>query len=223
MDPELQNTARHVSCEILRSATGASLSAFLVKNDAGLARNMPRVGILEFRNLLYMTTEHKIVLGGAGIILAALVVLALTSTPSPTTEGHETPSADAALARNLVAEHSTHDFGAISMAKGKVNKSFAVKNTSQQPITITKIFTSCMCTVASIVHEGHTEGPFGMPGHGLIPSIDIALTPGKTAEVEVTFDPAAHGPAGVGPIAREIYVDSSAGRLTLSFTAQVTP
>ena len=175
----------------------------------------------------HMTNEHKIVLGGAGIILAALVVFALTSAPSSAPIGaptdHETPSANAAPTRDLIAEHSAHDFGAISMAKGKVSKSFSIKNTSAQPLTVNKIFTSCMCTVASIVHEGHTEGPFGMPGHGIIPSIDIALAPGKTAEVEVTFDPAAHGPAGVGPIAREIYVDSSAGRLTLNFTAQVTP
>ncbi|KKT83316.1 MAG: hypothetical protein UW81_C0021G0020, partial [Candidatus Giovannonibacteria bacterium GW2011_GWC2_44_9] len=41
---------------------------------------------------------------------------------------------------------------------------------------------------------------------------------------EVVFDPAAHGPAGVGRIERAVYLENSASEaLQLKFSATVTP
>lgn len=81
-----------------------------------------------------------------------------------------------------------------------------------------------MCTSAALMMGGRRFGPYGMPGHGAIPRIDQTLNPNEEATIEVTFDPAAHGPAGVGKIQRTIIVENNAGQsLELNFTALVTP
>lgn len=116
------------------------------------------------------------------------------------------------------------DFGTISMAKGKVRKEFQVKNTAEQDVTLTKLFTSCMCTKASLTIDGKTVGPFGMPGHITVPSISEVLAAGATATVTAEFDPAAHGPAGVGAIERKVILENDAGGpIEFDFTAFVEP
>ena len=54
-------------------------------------------------------------------------------------------------AGNLVAKETSYDFGTISMTNGKVTRSFEVKNDSAEPLRITKVYTSCMCTLATLV------------------------------------------------------------------------
>lgn len=115
------------------------------------------------------------------------------------------------------------DFGTISMAAGNVSHSFRIKNSGADAVAINKIYTSCMCTSASLIVGDLKLGPFGMAGHGFIPKINRALAPGEEASLEIVFDPAAHGPAGVGTIQRVIYLETSAGRQTLEITANVTP
>lgn len=81
-----------------------------------------------------------------------------------------------------------------------------------------------MCTTATLMMGGKQFGPYGMPGHGFIPKINETMDAGEEATVEVVFDPAAHGPAGVGRIERGITIENNAGRpLELGFTALVTP
>lgn len=82
-----------------------------------------------------------------------------------------------------------------------------------------------MCTEASLVLPGKKPmGPFGMPGHGFIPTLSAVLGSGEKARVEVTFDPAAHGPAGIGNVSRTIYLENDSGApLALSFAAKVKP
>jgi len=63
-----------------------------------------------------------------------------------------------------------------------------------------------------------------MPGHGPAVDIEERLAPGQLAKVEVVFDPAAHGPAGIGKTERIVTIRNSAGRsLDLAFSAYVTP
>lgn len=124
----------------------------------------------------------------------------------------------------LVAQQQQYDFGKISMAAGKVSHNYSLENTSSQKVTVRKIFTSCMCTVASLLRGERRTGPFGMPGHGTVPTINEDLAPGEKTEVEVVFDPAAHGPAGIGRVQRTVTVETSEGSsLQFSFTAEVTP
>lgn len=123
-----------------------------------------------------------------------------------------------------VEEANNYNFGTISMAAGKVTHSFKIKNTGNETVTINKMYTSCMCTTALLRKGDKQFGPYGMPGHGAIPKIGQAINPNEEATVEVIFDPAAHGPAGVGRIQRTVTIENNAGQpLELGFTVLVTP
>ena len=123
-----------------------------------------------------------------------------------------------------VEEANNYDFGTISMAAGKVSHTFKIKNTGNEAVTINSMYTSCMCTTATLKIGGRQKGPYGMPGHGFIPKINETLNSGEEALVEVVFDPAAHGPAGVGPIQTAIAIENNAGEpVELLFAAIVTP
>jgi hypothetical protein len=123
-----------------------------------------------------------------------------------------------------VEESDSCDFGTISMAKGVVKHEFKIKNTSNKGVVVNKMYTSCMCTTATFMIANQRFGPYGMPGHGFIPRIGKTIDPGQEAVVQVVFDPAAHGPAGVGKIERTIIIETNDGRpLELGFAAKVTP
>lgn len=124
----------------------------------------------------------------------------------------------------IVQETDKYDFGSISMAAGKVKHEFKIKNTGTEAINLQKLYTSCMCTTATLTLAGKQVGPFGMPGHGVVPSINESLPPQEEGIVEIVFDPAAHGPAGVGRISRTVSLENNAGRpVQFYFSAMVTP
>ena len=125
----------------------------------------------------------------------------------------------------LKSSEKSFDFGTISMINGNVNHEFQIVNSSEQSIVIKKIYTSCMCTTANFKTNGRTYGSFGMPGHGGgATRSNITLNPGSTGNLEVVYDPNAHGPAGVGPIDRFVYIeDKNGGQLELEIKAIVTP
>lgn len=122
----------------------------------------------------------------------------------------------------LTAEERFYDFGSISMAKGIVSKSFEVSNNTAKDIVVSSVSTSCMCTKANIIAaNGTVKGPFGM---GSSPKIDQVLKPGEKIQIEAVFNPAAHGPAGVGPIDRFVYVsDDAGGTMQFEIKALVKP
>jgi hypothetical protein len=64
-----------------------------------------------------------------------------------------------------------------------------------------------------------------MPGHGgFAPDINEIVPPQENRGVDVVFDPAAHGPAGVGRIERAVFIeDENSGMKTLTIKALVTP
>lgn len=125
---------------------------------------------------------------------------------------------------SLKVEKSNFDFGTISMANGKVSYVFKIRNSGEAPVTVSRLYTSCMCTSASLMTGSEKFGPFGMPSHGAIPSIKAIIAPNQEAEVEVVFDPNAHGPAGVGKIQRVVTLENNAGGpIQLNFSAMVTP
>lgn len=115
------------------------------------------------------------------------------------------------------------DFGTISMAQGKVKHTFTFANNTANPISLKKIYSSCMCTTALFRNGSKRYGPFGMPGHGAIPSINEKIEPGQSFDIEVEFDPAAHGPAGIGFIKRIVYLETTQGKQTVTIQATVTP
>jgi len=126
----------------------------------------------------------------------------------------------------LEAAESQFDFGTISMEKGNVSYEFEIKNNGSESIVVQKVYTSCMCTTAKITDaRGKTYGPYGMPGHAGLSGIEVEINPGEKAIVEAIFDPAAHGPSGVGLANRTIFLETNSTqtpKIELNFTAMVT-
>ena len=172
-----------------------------------------------------MTQTTKTIVGA----IAALVILSgLTWGLKPSLFQRSGSAENQPATSGVIgATEDFFDFGTISMSAGKVMRKFTLKNSSDAPVRVTKLFTSCMCTQASIATQNDRRGPFGMQGHGdSIPKINLEIKPGETAEVEAVFDPAAHGPAGIGKVRRVVYVEtdsSEAPEIQLSFEANVTP
>jgi len=164
---------------------------------------------------------NKITIGivVAVVVLGSLVWLARPSSPDDTA-----PVATREQGTLTVAGTANHDFGTISMAAGEVKHRFTIKNADDKAVSIKKMYTSCMCTTATLLAGEKQFGPYGMPGHGIIPKINQSINPGEEAVVEITFDPAAHGPAGIGRIQRTITIENNAGQpVELWFVAVVTP
>ena len=133
-------------------------------------------------------------------------------------------AAEATVSSALTASEKLYDFGTISMVRGKVNHLFKITNPTGKDITVEDLTTSCMCTSAYFMDGATKQGPFGMPGMGYVPKANLLIKAGETKDIEVEYDPNAHGPAGVGSIDRFIYLASkSAGTLELEIKAVVTP
>ncbi|RJP44137.1 DUF1573 domain-containing protein [Candidatus Parcubacteria bacterium] len=117
------------------------------------------------------------------------------------------------------------DLGSVSMARGKAVHRFLVLNDVGRDIVVRRAMTSCMCTTAYLAVRGESPmGPFGMPGHGVVPVIDKRVESGEELLVSVVFDPAAHGPSGIGAVSREVSLERADGsRMTLEFRVNVTP
>lgn len=161
-----------------------------------------------------------------GIVVGAIVFAGIVwiARPDSDKDKKDTVIVPSSSAGVLTAGEQSFDFGTISMAAGKVTHRFAVKNTGADPVTISKMYTSCMCTV-SVLQKGEKKfGPYGMPGHGFIPKMNATVDPGEEVSVDVTFDPAAHGPAGVGVISRAVILENNAGEdMELQISANVKP
>lgn len=124
----------------------------------------------------------------------------------------------------LTAKEINYDFGNVGIKNGLVSHDYILENASDKPVKIGEVSTSCMCTSAELKIGNKTYGPFGMRGHGGVVKANIVVNPGEKVVVKAIFDPAAHGPAGIGEVFREIYIDTGADRpFILSFRANVTP
>ncbi|MDO8443856.1 MAG: DUF1573 domain-containing protein [Candidatus Azambacteria bacterium] len=160
-----------------------------------------------------------ILLGIIAVIVAGLAWLT-------NSVGQEVPAViGGELGGTLFVIENSYDFGTVSMAKGKVNKEFLLENKSDKNVQIGEVFTSCMCTEAELKVGNKFAGPFGMQGHGGGRKANLVVKPGETLIVKAIFDPAAHGPSGVGPIERQIVVSTGAEQepISLQFKAVVTP
>ncbi|OGZ60703.1 MAG: hypothetical protein A2932_01775 [Candidatus Spechtbacteria bacterium RIFCSPLOWO2_01_FULL_46_10] len=164
----------------------------------------------------------KLMLWAVGIILmAGIITLVVVNSGG---DGQTSSSQYSASA--LSAVEKKFDFNTISMGNGKVSHQFEVKNDGAEKVVIEKVYTSCMCTAAYIISsDGSKYGEFSMPGHSGPSGTNIEVGPGESATVEAIFDPAAHGPSGVGLAQRSIYIETnsaSSPKLEFSFQALVT-
>jgi len=117
-----------------------------------------------------------------------------------------------------------YDLGNVPIKGGIITKEYLIKNVSSQPIKLKRIATSCMCTTASFQFQDKKTDFFGMEMNGnKNPSLNIQIGVNETGKVVVRFDPAAHGPQGIGPFDRVVYLTFSdpAGVKELKFGGNV--
>ena len=121
----------------------------------------------------------------------------------------------------LAVDSKSHDWGIIDYDNGIVSQNFAIKNTSQTVLELYDVITSCMCTTAQLITPSQTSRKFGM--HEKSGSV-FTVQPGETAQLKVEFDPAFHGPSGLGPVTRTVTMntnDTANPQLTFALTGQV--
>lgn len=112
----------------------------------------------------------------------------------------------------LALEIDKFDFGDVSMANGLAKKKVKITNTGDGDLKISRMQTSCMCTKVALDAEGKRSPEFGMPGHGGGSSNwSQVIKPGESGELEIIFDPNAHGPDATGLITRTIDIFSNDG------------
>lgn len=138
--------------------------------------------------------------------------------------GKQTAAIDGNFSGVLTVKESQYDFGDVSMAKGDVSTEFVLENQSKDNVKIGDVSTSCMCTEAELKMGDKTYGPFGMPGHLSAGKANAIVNTGEKVIVKVIFDPAAHGPSGIGEVVRQIFINTgNAESLILTLKANVTP
>lgn len=119
---------------------------------------------------------------------------------------------------------SSYDLGEVPINGGIVAKEYEAKNTTEKTIRLKKIATSCECTSAK-VRVGEKETRFFGMEHAMDknPPVNLEVGAGQTAIVTVNFDPAAHGPEGVGPFERVVWLTFSdpVGVAELKFSGTV--
>lgn len=121
----------------------------------------------------------------------------------------------------IVISENKYDWGTVDFDGGIVSKSFAIENSGSSPLKLFDVKTSCMCTTAQLKTPEITSKKFQMHESS---SDVIEVKPGETAELIVEFDPAFHGPSGVGPITRTISIntnDANNPKLTFDLTGNV--
>lgn len=182
------------------------------------------IGISRIINIFFMNRNFIITFIIGIFVIAVLIFAAKPENTENQSSGQSSGQSSAEKKGTLQAVETFYDFGRISMKNGNVSHKFRIKNSGTSPLTIKKMYTSCMCTVASLLTGDEKFGPFGMAGHGFIPEINKEMAPGQEMDVEVVFDPNAHGPAGIGLIERVVRIENSGGNpLELNFKTFVTP
>ena len=101
----------------------------------------------------------------------------------------------------IAADETSHDFGQIKEADGKVSATFVVKNTGDAPLVITRVIASCGCTTPEWTKE--------------------PIAPGASGDIKITYDPKGRP----GPFYKTISIFSNGkkGSYTLAIKGNVTP
>lgn len=138
-------------------------------------------------------------------VVAILGGVALGSRSSGDSEAAQVNVSESANAIPATNETS-YDWGTIKLNGGNVEKVFEIKNEGTETLLLSNVATSCMCTTAILARGEETSPEFGMHSKS---NYVMEVPAGETANLKITFDPAFHGPSGVGPINRQIKVDTN--------------
>lgn len=161
----------------------------------------------------------KLLLGG----LAALVgILFIAGTVYGLAQLSKTVEVVVENDAAATVDETDYDWGTIKMYDGLAKKTFTVKNTGTRMLKLYSATTTCSCTTVQIRTAAQQTANLSMHSQSN-DVIDVA--PGGQAEVEVVFNPAFHGPSGVGPIQRSAIVktnDPNQPELKFNLSAVVT-
>ncbi len=101
---------------------------------------------------------------------------------------------------------TSFDWGTINYGGGDVTAEFDIANSGVAPLKLSEVSTSCMCTTAQVIINDQNSPFFGMhQKSSWIGQIPV----GGQAKLKVVFDPAFHGPSGVGPVTRQIVMTTN--------------
>ena len=116
----------------------------------------------------------------------------------------------------VTTDKTSYDWGTIGINNGKVQAEFNLTNAGSAPLQLANVSTSCMCTTARVEIDGKASPYFGMHQQS---SWTGEVVPGNSAKLIVEFDPAFHGPQGIGQITRQVVVETNdPGQKQLTFT-----
>ena len=101
------------------------------------------------------------------------------------------------------------DWGEIDYGGGLTIHSFKIKNSGEKDLEIANLATSCMCTQVYFKGPTGTSSKMGMKGMSRPSSYKGILKPGETGEIVAEFDPAYHGPTGVGKMERVVSFETN--------------
>lgn len=144
----------------------------------------------------------KFLLGIVLLTIISLVVVVFFATRS----GGARAEIEADTQVETIVTENKYDWGTIDIKGGIATKSFPIKNSGSSALKLFNVKTSCMCTTAQLKTSEVTSKKFQMHENS---SDVIEVKPGETAELIVEFDPAFHGPSGVGPITRIITMSTN--------------
>ena len=99
----------------------------------------------------------------------------------------------------IAADETSHDFGQIKEADGKVSATVVVKNTGDAPLAITRVIASCGCTTPEWTKE--------------------PIAPGASGNIKITYDPKGRP----GPFSKTIsvYSNGKTGSFILTIRGEV--
>ena len=134
------------------------------------------------------------------------------------TKNGATPNVTSSDQIEIATDSTKYDWGNIEYSDGIVSKIFNIKNNSDSILKLYNVTTSCMCTTAQLVTPNNKSGKFGMNTKS---TAVFEVNPGETAQLVVEFDPAFHGPSGVGAINRTVTINTNSSQTPeLSFQVE---
>jgi len=162
----------------------------------------------EQQERLHSARLRKIKKTGAIVLATALLAAGIIFlTGKSSLRGNQNDENRDGGAPKIEINPAEYDLGDISMAAGVVKKIFEIKNTGDGDLRIDGIWTSCHCTTA-VLKVGDKNSPkFGMGANP--PFWSEKISAGESGYLEVFFDPAYHGPQGIGSAVRIVYLSTN--------------
>lgn len=153
-----------------------------------------------------MNKDLKILVGIVGISVAMIGGMVYLGRGSGDAESYQNMED----IQSVQVNPTSYSLGDVEIDGGVVGRAYQIKNSSDKEIEVSKLATSCMCTKAKIIYGSGETRLYGMEGQGnRNPNPNVSIKPNETVTVIAEFDPAAHGPQGVGPFDRSVWVTFS--------------